>query len=177
MRVRCPFCEEFHKHPIDETPGVAQAHCRGSGSPFGASGYILSEGSSTENLSELVNRGLRIPKLLEAMRQAAPELQAALASALLKTAIEPGRWNGPVTFNGWEIRVCDLRWQAHKQGPLECEQGDNLISLAAFLYPADQGAAAIRAFETVTGMRLDDEHCLAAWHLFNHAAEHGEGRR
>ncbi len=173
--VWCPWCEEFHRHSTDDFGGVPDPKCRCSGSPFKEGGYILSDGSPPEYLSDLAKEGSPIlPKYRDVLDEAAPELQAAFASALLGTKIEAGCWNGPVEVDGWQVFVNGREWQAHKREPVECHHGDDLISLAVFLYFTDQGVAAIRALEAVTGMRLGNKHCFAAWCIFTHYAEHGE---
>lgn len=165
-------------HHIDEASGVAEAHCRVPGSPFKASGYILSEVSSGGSINDVANGASHRPKFRDALRERTPRLQAVLASALLRVPVEPDMISPPALIGDECARICGAEWQSSNEKAGTLHTGKNLIGLIPIAYPTtDAGMVGLRVLEAATGFTLPDEHRLAVWRILNLATMHGEGRR
>ncbi len=185
--VWCPWCEEIHSH--GNTSGHRVAHCHPwRGSPIGGYDMVVTlEGARPEAI---------IPKspfagsrnFRESINDASEGIQRMVCAAMLGKqwtglrpggAFENGKYRYVVGVAPWGHPTpwyIGLRNSHH-----DLAKGDDLISMAAWLYGIPHGVAAVRIVEAATGACLDQEAALElsqaidSWH--DRGSPQGTGRK
>ncbi len=188
--VWCPWCESLHMHGAGAGHRAAGEHCHPHrGSPLG--GYELKPVRKGGCEGDAIPKAPLAGKVLLAreLSQKQRSLVRAVASVILnqKKAMDLPTGREIAGMRTWVRLETGIggdaaAWSAYRKTVDEgSADGNDLVSLAAFLFGVTPGVAAVRILEATTGACLDADAALAVSHAIDqwHArgSPRGEGRR